>query len=150
MADALAPSLNPLFHTNPELASKTVQQASWRESCLRDAKAIVQLIKSGGTADAVAAVASQLPPNDPLGMFITNFMVNTLWSSILHPPLSYKGPAFQYRSADGSSNSVLFPKLGQAGLPYAKTVQAAERYTRRETRPRRPVRHAHGARRIQV
>lgn len=43
---------------------------------------------------------------------------------MLHPPLSYRGQKSQYRAADGSGNSVLFPQLGQAGLPYAKTVQA--------------------------
>jgi hypothetical protein len=52
-------------------------------------------------------------------------MVNTLWSSMLHPALSYKGQKFQYRSADGSGNSTLVPQLGQGRLPYAKTVQAS-------------------------
>ncbi len=41
---------------------------------------------------------------------------------MLHPPLTYLGDAFQYRTADGKFNNVLVPHLGQAGAPYAKTV----------------------------
>ena len=41
---------------------------------------------------------------------------------MLHPPLTYLGDAFQYRSADGKFNSAIHPHLGQAGAPYAKTV----------------------------
>ena len=41
---------------------------------------------------------------------------------MLHPPLTYLGDAFQYRTADGKFNSAINPHLGQAGAPYAKTV----------------------------
>ena len=51
-----------------------------------------------------------------------------LWGSMLHPPSSFKGPQHQYRTADGSHNSILYPELGKAGLPYAKSIQ-----------PQRPV-----------
>ncbi|ORY11777.1 heme peroxidase [Clohesyomyces aquaticus] len=42
---------------------------------------------------------------------------------MLHPPLTYRGPKFQYRTAGGSNHNSLFPDLGKAGLPYAKSVQ---------------------------
>lgn len=32
--------------------------------------------------------------------------VKHYWGSMLHPPLSYRGDAFQYRSADGADNSI--------------------------------------------
>lgn len=41
---------------------------------------------------------------------------------MLHPPLTYLGDAFQYRTPDGKFNNVMSPHLGQAGAPYAKTV----------------------------
>ena len=41
---------------------------------------------------------------------------------MLHPPLSYLGDAFQYRTIDGRFNSAIHPHLGQANSPYAKTV----------------------------
>ena len=44
------------------------------------------------------------------------------YNKMLHPPLTYLGDAFQYRTADGKFNNVLVPHLGQAGAPYAKTV----------------------------
>jgi hypothetical protein len=48
--------------------------------------------------------------------------VKSKYDKMLHPPLTYLGDAFQYRSADGKFNNVMSPHLGQAGAPYAKTV----------------------------
>ena len=48
--------------------------------------------------------------------------VQAKYDKMLHPPLTYLGDAFQYRTADGKFNSALHPHLGQAGAPYAKTV----------------------------
>lgn len=48
--------------------------------------------------------------------------VKEKYDKMLHPPLTYLGDAFQYRTADGKFNSALHPHLGQAGAPYAKTV----------------------------
>jgi hypothetical protein len=48
--------------------------------------------------------------------------VKAKYDRMLHPPLTYLGEAFQYRSADGKFNSAMHPHLGQAGAPYAKTV----------------------------
>lgn len=50
--------------------------------------------------------------------------VKTKYDRMLHPPLSYLGDAFKYRTADGKFNSAINPHLGQAGAPYAKTVPA--------------------------
>ncbi|KAF5003805.1 hypothetical protein FDECE_9661 [Fusarium decemcellulare] len=48
--------------------------------------------------------------------------VKTKYERMLHPPITYLGDAFKYRTADGKFNSALHPQLGQAGAPYAKTV----------------------------
>lgn len=48
--------------------------------------------------------------------------VKSKYDKMLHPPLTYLGDAFQYRTADGKFNNVMSPHLGQAGAPYAKTV----------------------------
>ncbi|KAK3989229.1 heme peroxidase-domain-containing protein [Cladorrhinum sp. PSN332] len=48
--------------------------------------------------------------------------VKTKYDRMLHPPLTYLGDAFKYRTADGKFNSALNPHLGQSGAPYAKTV----------------------------
>lgn len=49
--------------------------------------------------------------------------VKSKFDRMLHPPLTYLGDAFQYRTADGKFNSAMNPHLGQAGAPYAKTVR---------------------------
>jgi hypothetical protein len=43
-------------------------------------------------------------------------------NTLEHPPQSYLGDDFKYRSADGSNNSYIFPKLGAANTPYARSV----------------------------
>lgn len=53
---------------------------------------------------------------------IIDSQVKSKYDRMLHPPLTYLGDAFQYRTADGKFNSVINPHLGQAGAPYAKTV----------------------------
>ena len=51
--------------------------------------------------------------------------VKSKFERMLHPPLTYLGDAFQYRTADGKFNSAMNPHLGQAGAPYAKTVSVS-------------------------
>ncbi|KAL9103552.1 MAG: hypothetical protein Q9163_001430 [Psora crenata] len=55
---------------------------------------------------------------------LTNAFIDELWNSLQHPPMSYLGEKFAYRSADGSNNSknVLYPHLGAANTPYARSV----------------------------
>ncbi|KAH7258995.1 heme peroxidase-domain-containing protein [Fusarium redolens] len=48
--------------------------------------------------------------------------VKNKYERMLHPPVTYLGDAFKYRTADGKFNSAMHPQLGQAGAPYAKTV----------------------------
>ncbi len=48
--------------------------------------------------------------------------VRAKYERMLHPPLTYIGDAFKYRTASGKFNNALLPHLGQAGAPYAKTV----------------------------
>ncbi|EPS36543.1 hypothetical protein H072_9903 [Dactylellina haptotyla CBS 200.50] len=61
------------------------------------------------------------------GWLVKKGQIESKWSAMLHPPLSYLGDAFQFRAVDGRFNSVLHPHLGQAGTPYAKTVPAKAR-----------------------
>jgi len=41
----------------------------------------------------------------------SNEIVDTLWHTLHHPPLSFVGDKFQYRSADGSGNVWLLVRL---------------------------------------
>lgn len=68
-------------------------------------------------------LTSRLPPTSKLRVKLTTAQVDTLWDSLQHPPLSYCGPKFTYRQADGSHNNIMEPTLGQAGSPYARSVK---------------------------
>ncbi|KAH8992739.1 linoleate diol synthase [Lactarius deliciosus] len=52
-----------------------------------------------------------------------NKLVEILYDDLSHPPATYIGPKYQYRSVDGSNNNVSDPNMGKAAMPYARTVQ---------------------------
>ncbi|KAK0204782.1 heme peroxidase [Desarmillaria ectypa] len=70
---------------------------------------------------------------------IQDFLIDTLYKDLPHPPSSYVGgtpthlaapsevtatPNYAARSADGSNYNILFPAMGKAGVPYARSVPA--------------------------
>lgn len=70
---------------------------------------------------------------------IQDFLIDTLYKDLPHPPSSYLGstpthlaapsqvtttPNYVARSADGSNYNILFPAMGKAGVPYARSVPA--------------------------
>jgi hypothetical protein len=73
--------------------------------------------------EGLVRTAAALPDGSQLREKLTNTFVTQLWNDLQHPPQSYLGPKFQYRSADGSNNSLIHPQLGAAGTPYARTVK---------------------------
>ncbi|EPS41013.1 hypothetical protein H072_5099 [Dactylellina haptotyla CBS 200.50] len=77
---------------------------------------------SGIDTDNVWKIIASLPENSTVRHWATQKGIDVMWNSLLHPPLSYMGDQFEYRTADGSNNSVITPWLGQAGTPYAKSV----------------------------
>jgi Animal haem peroxidase len=73
--------------------------------------------------ERVIALAAELPLDSKSGIGLTNSFLTELWSDLSHPPQSSLGSQFKYRSADGSNNNLLYPQLGAAGTPYARTVR---------------------------
>jgi linoleate 8R-lipoxygenase/9,12-octadecadienoate 8-hydroperoxide 8R-isomerase len=69
------------------------------------------------------SIASKLPAESKNRESLTNKFLTQLWNDLEHPPQSYLGAKYQYRSADGSFNSLVHPQLGAAGTPYARTVK---------------------------
>ncbi|KAL9596957.1 MAG: hypothetical protein Q9219_005468 [cf. Caloplaca sp. 3 TL-2023] len=66
-----------------------------------------------------------LPSNSKLRVDLTNSFIDELWNSLQHPPMSYLGDKFSYRQPDGSYNNVLYPHLGAANTPYARSVNSS-------------------------
>lgn len=58
--------------------------------------------------------------NHPLSRYFMAKGVQHYWDSMLHPPLSYRGDAFQYRSADGADNvgNILIQCVGRKSDPF--------------------------------
>ncbi|KAK4208108.1 Psi-producing oxygenase A [Rhypophila decipiens] len=79
---------------------------------------------TGGGIDGpdLARIAGSLSDYSINRNQLINGQVKDKYDKMLHPPLTYLGDAFQYRTADGKFNSAITPHLGQAGAPYAKTV----------------------------
>ncbi|KAI9763875.1 MAG: hypothetical protein M1840_009059 [Geoglossum simile] len=74
--------------------------------------------------ERIIQIAAKLPASSRNGHQLTGSLINQIWISLQHPPLSYLGPRFQYRMADGSNNNIMYPQIGKAGTPYAKTVRS--------------------------
>ncbi|KAL9094108.1 MAG: hypothetical protein Q9165_003523 [Trypethelium subeluteriae] len=80
------------------------------------------LLRGELDGESAAQIAGSLSNYSSLRQQIIDSQVKSKYDRMLHPPLTYLGDAFQYRTADGKFNSVVNPHLGQAGAPYAKTV----------------------------
>ena len=46
-----------------------------------------------------------------------------MFNDLPHPPATYIGPKYAWRTADGSYNNIADPDMGKAGTPYARSVQ---------------------------
>ncbi|TFK37038.1 heme peroxidase [Crucibulum laeve] len=77
---------------------------------------------------------------DPMSMKIQQSVINLLYNDLPHPPSGYlclppattttraaKNPSVKYafRTADGSNYNPLFPTMGMAGSPYARSVPSS-------------------------
>lgn len=86
--------------------------------------------RNGGLVDdkkmlmeKIIQLAASLPSDSPLLQTLNGKVIENLWEGIPHPPISYVGDAWQYRTADGSNNSKAMPWLGKAGSTYARSVE---------------------------
>lgn len=73
--------------------------------------------------ERIVQLAADLPVTSRTSATLTNAFLNVLWTDLQHPPQSYLGHKFIFRNADGSGNNILWPHLGAAGQPYARTVR---------------------------
>ncbi|KAJ4369231.1 hypothetical protein N0V83_006316 [Neocucurbitaria cava] len=73
--------------------------------------------------EGLIRTAAALPDDSATRAKVTSQFLTQLWNDLPHPPQSYLGAKFQYRSADGSNNSLVNPQVGAAGTPYARSVK---------------------------
>lgn len=72
--------------------------------------------------EKILQLAASLPAGSKGLDDLTNQFLKLLWENLEHPPLSYQGDEYKYRTADGSNNNIMYPHLGKAGSSYARTV----------------------------
>ncbi|KAF9251277.1 hypothetical protein CBS147339_5695 [Penicillium roqueforti] len=98
----------------------------------RDANTVKDLILSKASGELVddktylmeriIQMVADLPGNSKNRTELTSVFLDELWNSLPHPPLSYMGDEYQYRSADGSNNNPTLPWLGAANTAYCRTI----------------------------
>ncbi|KAK7569898.1 heme peroxidase [Phyllosticta citricarpa] len=119
------------YHTDPAEAAAAIL-SDFSHMGITDYETLFAVLKdqiSGEMVDdksyfmeSLIRTAAKLPDSSQLGTKLTEGFLTQLWNDLEHPPQSYLGQDFKYRQPDGSYNSLKHPKLGAAGMPYARTV----------------------------
>ncbi|KAI6041268.1 heme peroxidase [Pisolithus marmoratus] len=63
-------------------------------------------------------------PSGKVQDMLQSFVIKTLYYDLAHPPSTFIGE-YAFRTADGANNNPDQPDMGQAGTPYARSVQQA-------------------------
>lgn len=54
--------------------------------------------------EKLIGITASLPAGSKNRLKLTHKIIDGLWNSLQHPPLSYLGDQFEYRTPDGSNN----------------------------------------------
>ncbi|OOQ87882.1 Linoleate 10R-lipoxygenase [Penicillium brasilianum] len=98
----------------------------------RDLNTVKDLIKNKASGELIddktylmeriIQLVADMPGHSKNRTELTNQFLDELWNSLPHPPLSFMGDDYKYRSADGSNNNPTLPWLGAANTPYCRTI----------------------------
>lgn len=66
---------------------------------------------------------SKLDLNSNISTQLTTGFLNSLFTTLPHPPPASLGSRYKYREADGSHNNIQLPQLGAANTPYARSAR---------------------------
>ncbi|KAI9456431.1 heme peroxidase, partial [Boletus coccyginus] len=93
------------------------------------------LASSSYNLEKVLMLMAHLPNDSAFSKIVEQRVISLLFKDLPHPPTGFlstfrnsstvagkQAVSYAFRSADGSNYSVLFPSLGQAGQPYARSV----------------------------
>ncbi|OAX39674.1 heme peroxidase [Rhizopogon vinicolor AM-OR11-026] len=69
-------------------------------------------------------------PSKKISDMTQTLVIKYLYNDLAHPPATYIGPEYQFRTTDGSNNNPEAPDLGKAGTPYARSVQQSNPFPR--------------------
>ncbi|PGH18399.1 hypothetical protein AJ79_00467 [Helicocarpus griseus UAMH5409] len=119
------------FHAKKAVTTSKLKEVKWMGwKGVQTLLAVVKSKASGKLTDdkeylmeRIIQLVASLPSESTLRGQLTNTFVKSLWVSLPHPPLSYLGDEYRYRAADGSNNNPMFPQLGAANTPYARSIR---------------------------
>lgn len=72
--------------------------------------------------EGIIQLAASLPNDSRLRNDLSGAFIKNLWGGLQHPPMSFLGDEYKYRTANGSNNNIMYPQLGATGQPYARSV----------------------------
>ncbi|KAL4993029.1 hypothetical protein BDV10DRAFT_200064 [Aspergillus recurvatus] len=111
----------------------------WADICalrIEDASTIKSFIESTARGpliddktmlmERLIRLMAKMPDKSQTRAKLTHWFLGKLWDSLPHPPLSYVGDKYAYRSADGSHNNPVLPRLGAANTEYARTTEPSK------------------------
>ena len=87
--------------------------------------------------EKILQLAASLPPGSKSLDDLTDQFIKLLWENLEHPPLSYQGDEYKYRTADGGSESVT---ASTGSLTYPNVWVRLTRVGNCTSSPRRRVR----------
>ncbi|RXW15244.1 hypothetical protein EST38_g10604 [Candolleomyces aberdarensis] len=76
-----------------------------------------------GFFEDLLSVLSMAPPDSKAGRLLANKAVGVLYNAIPHPVDTLLDKDYTFRQADGGKNNIHVHSVGQAGQPYARSVQ---------------------------
>ncbi|TFK61373.1 heme peroxidase [Pluteus cervinus] len=69
-------------------------------------------------------ILSRLPQTNRIAKKLSDNAVELFYNTVPHPPATLLGTEYNHREANGRGNNIFEPSLGEAGTPYARSVQA--------------------------
>jgi hypothetical protein len=85
-------------------------------------------------------LATSLPDGSETQVKLTGTLIKGLWDSLQHPPLSYLGDGYEYRTADGSNNVILSRQNFAAYGPLTNQTLPLERLKSKARNGRHAIR----------
>ncbi|KAF6838515.1 linoleate diol synthase [Colletotrichum musicola] len=118
----------------PEEVTRPGKRQNLKALQAQDFKTLYQIVRSKVKRESIQddktmimertiQIVAKLPHKSHLREVLTNKFIEQLWDSLDHPPLLYMDEKLKYRFADGSHNNPLYPLLGAANQPYARSVK---------------------------
>lgn len=130
--EAVRASLAPLDGDSSSSARDKGLLSDIRALGFEDYTTLVQFLNASVTGinddnklllERLVQLLAKLPPQSGQLKALSDGFINQLWTTLDHPPVCLLESKHQYRSADGSYNSIRCPQLGAANTPYARSVK---------------------------